>query len=289
MRTEGERESDNVEDQRGMFSGGRGVAAGGIGTVILALIVYLLGGDPRSLFQGSQGGGGGANISQNAPPPDKGTETKEVRFVRVVLADTEDVWRDQLPKQSNHQYRDPKLVLFTGRVQSACGMASTAAGPFYCPGDEKVYIDLAFNRELAERFKAPGDFAQAYVIAHEVGHHVQKILGITDRVDAMRSRMSKAEYNKLSVRLELQADFYAGVWAHHAQKMKNILEPGDIDEALRAASAVGDDNIQKQAQGYVVPDSFTHGTARQRAAWFRKGFITGEISQGDTFNMPDPQ
>lgn len=287
MRTEGDRESDNVEDQRGMFSGGRGIAAGGIGTVILALIVMLLGGDPRALFQGSPGGG--APSQQTAPPPNKQTEDKLTKFVRVVLADTEDVWRVELPKQTGHNYRDPKLVLFTGRVQTACGGGSTASGPFYCPGDEKVYIDLAFYDELARRFKAPGDFAEAYVIAHEVGHHVQKILGISDKVDAMRRRMSEKDFNKVSVRLELQADFYAGVWAHHAQKMKNILEPGDIDEALRAASAVGDDSIQKQVQGYVVPDSFTHGTARQRAAWFRKGFETGDIAQGDTFNMPDPQ
>jgi predicted metalloprotease len=287
MRTEGDRESDNVEDQRGMFTGGRGIAAGGIGTVIIALIVMLLGGNPMSLFQG--GGGGGAPSQQTAPPPNKQTEDKLTRFVRVVLADTEDVWRVELPKQTGKNYRDPKLVLFTGRVQTACGGGSTASGPFYCPGDEKVYIDLAFYDELARRFKAPGDFAEAYVIAHEVGHHVQKILGISDKVDAMRRRMSEKDFNKVSVRLELQADFYAGVWAHHAQKMKNILEPGDIDEALRAASAVGDDSIQKQAQGYVVPDSFTHGTARQRAAWFRKGFETGDIAQGDTFNMPDPQ
>jgi predicted metalloprotease len=287
MRTDGDRESDNVEDQRGMFSGGRGIAAGGIGTVIVALIVFLLGGNPSALFQG--GGGGGAPSQQTAPPPNRQTEDKLTRFVSVVLADTEDVWRVQLPKQTGKNYRDPKLVLFSGRVQTACGGGSTASGPFYCPEDEKVYIDLAFYDELARRFKAPGDFAEAYVIAHEVGHHVQKILGISDKVNALRRRLSDKDYNKVSVRLELQADFYAGVWAHHAQKMKNILEPGDIDEALRAASAVGDDSIQKQSQGYVVPDSFTHGTARQRAAWFRKGFVTGDISQGDTFNMPDPQ
>lgn len=287
MRTEGERESDNVEDQRGMMSGGRGIAAGGVGTVIVAIIVYLLGGDPRALFQNSAGNGG-APSGQVGPPPDKKTEDERTRFVRVVLADTEDVWQAELPKQINKNYRFPKLVLFTGRVQSSCGAASTSAGPFYCPGDEKVYIDLAFCDELRTRFKAPGDFAVAYVIAHEVGHHVQKILGITDKIDAQQHHLSKSEYNKLSVRLELQADFFAGVWANHAQKMKNILQPGDIEEALRAAQAVGDDTIQKQAQGYVVPDAFTHGTARQRAAWFRKGFDTGDIRQGDTFNMPDP-
>ena len=290
MRIEGERESENVEDQRGMM-GGRGglVAGGGVGTLIIALLIYFLGGDPRAVMGPNAGGGGGAPSGQVAPPPNKETEGKLVQFVRVVLADTEDVWSQQLPKQAGRQYRNPHLVLFTSRVQSACGMASTASGPFYCPGDEKVYIDLAFYNELSRRFKAPGDFAEAYVIAHEVGHHVQKILGITDRVDAQRGRMSKEEYNKVSVRLELQADFFAGVWAHHAQRMKNILEPGDIDEALRAASAVGDDSIQKQTQGYIVPDSFTHGTSRQRMAWFKKGFQTGDIRQGDTFNMPDPQ
>ena len=288
MRTEGERESDNVEDQRSF--GGRGMAVGGgIGTLIIALLGYFFFGDPRALMNPGNGGGGGSPSAQVAPPPDKATEDKLTRFVRVVLADTEDVWRDQLPRQTGRQYRLPKLVLFSGRVQSACGAASTASGPFYCPGDERVYIDLAFYDELNRRFKAPGDFAEAYVIAHEVGHHVQKILGITDKVDAMRGRMSGDEYNKVSVRLELQADFYAGVWAHHAQRMKNILEPGDIDEALRAASAVGDDSIQKQTQGYIVPDSFTHGTSRQRMAWFKKGFQTGDIRQGDTFNMPDPQ
>jgi predicted metalloprotease len=290
MRTEGDRESDNVEDQRGMM-GGRGgiVAGGGVGTIIIALIVYFLGGNPRAVLQNAGPGSGGAPSGQFAPPPDKTTEDKLTKFVRVVLADTEDVWTAQLPRQTGKQYRLPKMVLFTGQVQSACGMASTASGPFYCPGDEKLYIDLAFYNELARRFKAPGDFAEAYVIAHEVGHHVQKILGITDAVDSQRARLSKSEYNKLSVRLELQADFLAGVWAHHAQKMKNILEPGDVEEALRAASAVGDDSIQKQSQGYVVPDSFTHGSSAQRMAWFKKGFETGDVSQGDTFRMADPR
>jgi predicted metalloprotease len=224
-----------------------------------------------------------------AGPPDRASEDQVTKFVRVVLADTEDVWRDQFRKQLKQEYQTPKLVLFSGRVQSACGMATAASGPFYCPGDQKLYLDTAFFEELARRFKAPGDFAQAYVIAHEVGHHVQKLRGITDKVDNARRSLSKEEYNKLSVRLELQADFLAGVWAHHAQKMRNILEQGDIEEAMRAAQAVGDDTIQKQARGYVVPDSFTHGTSRQRAAWFRKGFQTGDLSQGNTFEMPDPQ
>jgi predicted metalloprotease len=288
MRTEGDRESDNVEDQRGMM-GGRGglVAGGGIGTLIIALLIYFLGGDPRAVLQPGTGGGGSPS-GQLANPSNNPAEEKLVKFVKVVLADTEDVWAQQLPRQTGKSYRNPHLVLFTGRVQSACGMASTASGPFYCPGDEKVYIDLAFYNELTRRFKAPGDFAEAYVIAHEVGHHVQKILGITDKVDAQRSRLSKDQYNRLSVRLELQADFFAGVWAHHGQKSKHFLEPGDLEEAIRAAQAVGDDSIQKQTQGYVVPDSFTHGTSRQRMAWFKKGYETGDINQGDTFNTNDP-
>ena len=286
MRTEGDRESDNVEDQRSF--GGRGMAmGGGIGTIVLALIGYFVFRDPNALLQPGSNGPTSPS-AQVAGPPDKATEDKLTKFVRVVLADTEDVWNEQLPKQTGKRYRNPHLVLFSGRVQSACGTASTASGPFYCPGDEKVYIDLAFYNELSQRFKAPGDFAEAYVIAHEIGHHVQKILGITDKVDSQRGRLSKEEYNRLSVRLELQADFFAGVWAHHAQRMKNIIEPGDLEEAIRAASAVGDDSIQKQTQGYVVPDSFTHGTSRQRMAWFKKGYTTGDINQGDTFNSNDP-
>jgi predicted metalloprotease len=286
MRIEGQRESENVEDQRGMM-GGRGglVAGGGVGTIIIALIFYFLTGHvPQNII--APGPNAGTNSGPVQQPSDNGPQGQLVKFVKVVLADTEDVWSQQLPSQTGKRYRNPHLVLFTGRVQSACGMASTASGPFYCPGDEKVYIDLAFYDELTRRFKAPGDFAEAYVIAHEVGHHVQNILGTTDKVDAMRGRLSKEEYNKLSVRLELQADFYAGVWAHFLQK-KNIVEPGDIDEALGAASAVGDDSIQKQTQGYVVPDSFTHGSARQRMAWFKKGYQTGDVRQGDTFNAPD--
>lgn len=287
MRIEGQRESDNVEDRRGIGGGGLAVG-GGVGTVIIALIVWFLGGDPRQVVNAPQSGSAGQS-GQVAGPPDKAREDQVTKFVRVVLADTEDVWRDQFRKQLKREYQVPKLVLFSGRVQSACGMATAASGPFYCPGDQKLYLDTAFFEELARRFKAPGDFAQAYVIAHEVGHHVQKLRGITDKVDAARGRLSKEEYNKVSVRLELQADFLAGVWAHHAQKMRNILEQGDIEEAMRAAEAVGDDAIQKQARGYVVPDSFTHGTSRQRAAWFRKGFQTGDLNQGNTFEMPDPE
>jgi uncharacterized protein len=289
MRYEGERESENVEDRRGMGIGGRGMAVGGgVGTIIIALIVWFLGGDPRAVMSPGSGGGGGAPSGQVGTVPDKGTEDQVTKFVRVVLASTEDVWRAQLPRQAGRQYKDPVLVLYSGQVQSACGFASAATGPFYCPGDEKLYLDLSFFQELARKYGAPGDFAQAYVIAHEVGHHVQKQLGITQKVDAARRQLSEGEYNKLSVRLELQADFFAGVWAHHAQRAKKILDPGDLEEAMRAASAVGDDTLQKRSRGYVVPDSFTHGTSRQRAAWFKKGFETGDIKQGDTFKMPDP-
>jgi predicted metalloprotease len=287
MRWEGDRESENVEDRRGIGGGGLAVG-GGVGTIIIALIVWFLGGNPRAVLQNAPPQGG-APSGQVGSAPDKATEDRTVKFVRVVLADTEDVWKDQFRKQLKREYTPPKLILFSGIVQSACGRATAASGPFYCPGDQQLYLDTAFFDELARRFKAPGDFAQAYVIAHEVGHHIQKLRGITDKVDAARSQLSKEEYNKVSVRLELQADFLAGVWAHHAQKMKNILEPGDLEEALRAASAVGDDAIQKAARGYVVPDSFTHGTSRQRAAWFRKGFVTGDLNQGDTFTQPDPE
>jgi predicted metalloprotease len=241
--------------------------------------VLLLGGDPTSLLQNSQ-------QSNNYTTSQNYTESAEdqqlVHFVSVVLAETENIWQD-IFKENGRTYREPKLVLFNGSVESACGIAGSATGPFYCPGDEKLYIDLSFYQELKNRFKAPGDFAMAYVIAHEVGHHVQKLLGITEQVDALRSRLDEEEFNKYSIRLELQADFFAGVWAHYTQQ-ENILEEGDLDEALTAASAVGDDNIQKQSQGYVVPESFTHGTSAQRKRWFYKGYTTGDISQGDTFS-----
>ncbi len=201
----------------------------------------------------------------------------------TILADTEDVWTDLFQKMGR-KYEYPTLVLFSGKVDSACGMASAAVGPFYCPGDRKLYIDLSFYDELKNRFGAPGDFAQAYVIAHEVGHHIQNLLGISDQVNRMRQRLSEKEFNKLSVRMELQADFYAGVWAHHAQRMKNMLDEADIEDGLRAASAIGDDTLQKESQGYVVPDAFTHGTSAQRVRWFKKGWDTGDISQGDTFS-----
>lgn len=282
MRWRGERESDNVEDRRG-FSGGGGRIAlgGGLGTLVIIIIAVLLGADPRQFLQQVP--------SEPQAPPTQGPrqsanpqEDDLRKFVGVVLAKTEDVWQG-IFRENGRQYRNPKLVLFTDQVQSACGRSSAASGPFYCPGDEKVYIDLSFYEELRRRFHSPGDFAQAYVIAHEVGHHVQKLLGISDRVSAMEQRASEAEANKLSVRLELQADFFAGVWARHVQN-QNMLEAGDIEEALNAASAIGDDAIQRSSTGYVVPDSFTHGTSEQRIRWFRKGFETGDIRQGDTFS-----
>jgi len=279
MRWRGERESDNVEDQRGISGGGGVAIGGGLGTLLIIIIAVLLGADPRQLLQQvpteTQ-----PSTSQSARPANP-NEDELKQFVSVVLGKTEDVWQE-IFRQNGKQYREPKLVLFTDQVQSACGMASAASGPFYCPGDQKVYIDLAFYEELRRRFSSPGDFAQAYVIAHEVGHHVQKLLGISDRVDAMQQRMSEVEANKLSVRLELQADFFAGVFARYVQK-QGLLEEGDIEEALHAASAIGDDAIQKQTAGRVVPDSFTHGTSEQRLRWFRKGFDTGDIRQGDTF------
>lgn len=272
------RQSGNVEDRRGM--GGALPVTGGVGTLLVALAIYFLGGDPSVVLQPSTGGSG-TQTSRQAPGNDEGK-----RFVSLVLGDTEDVWNTILSRRGQN-YREPKLVLFSGRVQSACGIAGSSAGPFYCPADEKLYIDLNFYNELKNKYQAPGDFAQAYVIAHEVGHHVQNQLGTMDKVQSLQSRTSKTQANQLSVRLELQADFYAGVWAHYAAK-RGILEPGDIEEGLRAASAIGDDTLQKQSQGYVVPDSFTHGSSAQRMYWFKKGLQTGDISQGDTFNRREP-
>jgi uncharacterized protein len=272
------RESGNVEDLRG-FSGGGLAVGGGLGTVVILVLALLFGVDPRALLE--QVPSQSPNQTQSARQVNP-EEEEQKKFVSVVLADTEDVW-NQIFRQYNQQYREPKLVLFTNQVRSACGIAGSAVGPFYCPGDEKVYIDLSFYRELKNRFQAPGDFAQAYVIAHEVGHHIQQLLGTSSKVQAMQSRVSQEQANQLSVRLELQADFYAGVWAHHAQR-KGLLEQGDVEEALRAATAIGDDNLQRQSQGYVVPDSFTHGTSEQRVRWFRKGLETGDMRQGDTFS-----
>ncbi len=274
----GRRQSGNVEDRRGMA--GKGVALGGIGTIVLALAIYFLGGDPTAVLNTVQ------NSQVNSSSYQGTAEENELAgFVSVVLADTEDVWSDLFTREGV-RYTMPKLVLYSGSVESACGRGSKSTGPFYCAGDSSVYIDLSFYNELRDRFKASGDFAMAYVIAHEVGHHVQKLAGTLRKVDSLRSKMSEKEYNRYLVRLELQADYYAGVWAHYAEKMR-VLEKGDLEEAMNAASAVGDDRIQKNARGYVVPDSFTHGTSEQRARWFRKGFESGTISGGDTFNTAE--
>jgi len=283
MDWKGRRESENIEDRR-MLTPRRAVV-GGAGVVFLALITFLLGGDPQKLLdQLQQQNNPQAGVQEGKAALDPAQEELK-HFVAVVLADTEDVWHEQFRKMGK-TYKEPRLVLFSGRVESACGLADAAVGPFYCPGDQMVYLDLSFFDELKNRFHAPGEFAQAYVVAHEIGHHVQKLLGISDKVHARRASLSKAEYNQLSVRLELQADFLAGFWAYHAQKMKHILDPGDLEAALRAANAIGDDRLQKQARGYVVPDSFTHGTSAQRIRWFRRGFETGEFSKGDTFKVP---
>jgi uncharacterized protein len=252
------------------------VVGGGIGAAILALVIYLMGGDPSVVLQNQP------QPSQSGRSVPAAANDEPKQFIAVVLADTEDVW-NRLFQERGRTYREPRLVLFTRTVESACGYASAASGPFYCPLDSKVYIDLSFYDALKNRFGAPGDFAQAYVIAHEVGHHVQNQLGITDKVDAQRRRISKEAFNQLSVRLELQADFLAGVWAHHTQRMKKVLDAEDITEALQAASAIGDDRLQMEGQGYVVPESFTHGSSEQRVRWFRHGWQTGDLSQGDTF------
>jgi predicted metalloprotease len=277
MRWQGRRQSGNVEDRRGSSRGGL-VAGGGIGAIVIALVIYFLGGDPSQVIDIQQQAGPQRQMS----PEQMAAEAEADSLVRVVLAETEDVWNKEFA-QLNRQYEEPTLVLFSGTVESACGNASAASGPFYCPADHQVYIDLSFYDEL-QNLNATGDFAMAYVVAHEVGHHVQNLLGISEKVQAERGRLSETEYNRLSVKLELQADFLAGVWAHHTQKLQNVIEPGDIEEALNAANAIGDDRLQKQSRGYVVPDAFTHGTSAQRMYWFKKGFETGDIRQGDTFN-----
>jgi uncharacterized protein len=281
MLWQGRRESENVEDARGSGGGGRIVLGGGIGTVILVVLYLLLGGDPQALFNSQQ-----AQLPQSAQFDNQAQRDEASKFVAVVLADTEDAWHE-IFRQMGREYEEPRLVLFTDLIQSGCGFASGATGPFYCPQDRRVYIDLGFFQQLQDRLGAGGDFAEAYVIAHEVGHHVQNLLGITDRVQAARRRVGESEYNRLSVRLELQADFFAGVWARYADRIKHVIEAGDIEEAMRAASAVGDDRLQYRSRGYVVPDSFTHGTSEQRVRWFRRGYETGDLRQGDTFNAPD--
>jgi uncharacterized protein len=278
MRWQGRRESENVEDRRRM-GGGQMAVGGGLGTIVIILIVSVVFGvNPLQLLQQMPQGQPGA-VQQQGPIDPR--QEEQAKFVRVVLADTEDVWTEQFARQTRREYRKPTLVLFSGNVRSACGFASAATGPFYCPEDEKVYIDLSFFDEMQSRLGAKGDFARAYVIAHEIGHHVQKQLGLTDQVHQMRGRVSKEEYNQQSVRLELQADFLAGVWAHN---MQQVLEPGDIKEAMDCASAIGDDTLQREAQGYVRPDSFTHGTSEQRMRWFMKGYKSGRLEDGDTFN-----
>jgi len=280
MRWLGRRKSDNVEDRRGI--GGRGLAVGGgLGGLIIVALFLLLGGNPDEISQSLQTEGPSSTAAAGQPLSEKEKEMGE--FVSVILADTEDVWRTVF-SESGQTYREPKLVLFSDQVESACGYAGAATGPFYCPGDEKVYLDLSFFDEMQVQLGAPGDFALGYVIAHEVGHHVQNLLGIMDQVMSRRSRVSEREFNQLQVRLELQADFLAGVWAHYARESVGYLEPGDIEEGLNAASAVGDDRIQRRSQGYVVPDSFTHGTSEQRVRWFKKGLETGDFNEGDTFN-----
>ena len=281
MRWRGERQSSNIEDRRGMGRGGMAIG-GGLGGIVLVVLALLFGVDPRQLMEQVPVEGPSTQTSRPTNPQEE--ELKQ--FVAVVLASTEDVWKD-IFRQTGRQYREPTLQLFSDQARSACGVAGSAVGPFYCPGDEKVYIDLSFFKDLERRLGAPGDFAQAYVIAHEVGHHLQHLLGTMGRVDSARGRMSEEQNNQLSIRLELQADFLAGVWAHYAQK-KGVVEPGDIEEALGAASAVGDDRLQRQTQGFVVPDSFTHGTSEQRIRWFRKGLETGDIRQGDTFAARSP-
>lgn len=280
MRWRDLRRSNNVEDRRGI-SAPRGLIGGGIGSIVIVIILLLFGGgNIGDIFRFLQPGAGTENTSSYQ---ESSAEHELKEFTSAVLAETEDVWTEIFQSKGS-TYRMPKLVLYSGSVQSACGISGSATGPFYCPGDEKVYIDLSFYNELQKRFSAPGDFAMAYVIAHEVGHHIQKLLGITEKVASLRSKMSEEEYNKYSVRLELQADYFAGVWAHYADRMKHVVEQGDIDEALNAASAVGDDRIQNNTQGYVVPESFTHGTSEQRKRWFNKGYTSGDIEHGDTFN-----
>lgn len=268
----GRRQSGNVLDRRG-GGGGRMVAGGGIGALVLAAIVYLLGGDPSQVLPTDN------TPSQQQSPEAKQADDQLAQYMGVVLADTEDVW-DSLFAANGRQYQQPQLVLFSGRDQSACGPADAGMGPFYCPADNQIYIDLSFVEDLKQRFGAKeGDFPIAYVLAHEVGHHVQHLMGITQQTSRLRQQLSSTEYNKVSVQVELQADFFAGIWAHYNQKMKGVLEPGDIEEALSAAAAVGDDRIQQQTQGSVRPDLFTHGTAAQRMEWFSKGYKTGDLSQ----------
>jgi predicted metalloprotease len=277
MRWQGRQGSSNIEDRRGVRFGRAGGI--GIGTIVLALIAIYFGQDPSVVLQGVQPS---APTSEEGPYQETAEEAQSREFVGVVLADTEETW-GEIFRQAGRTYEQPKLVLFSGAIQSACGFAEAAVGPFYCPGDHKVYIDLSFYQELQNRFGAPGDFAQAYVVAHEIGHHVQTLLGISERNMAARQRASEAEANALSVRQELQADCFAGIWAHNADRSRQLLEQGDIEEGLNAAAAIGDDRLQKQARGYVAPESFTHGSSEQRVRWFKRGFESGSVQACDTF------
>jgi hypothetical protein len=290
MKWEGNRESENVEDRRGDGGGGGGGLGGiggrsvGIGTVVIALVAsYFFGVSPGTVINVLNGGGMPAQEATQGPAKAPPADDREARFVSTVLADTEDVWTTIFQK-AGQTYSKPRLVLFSGRTQTACGTGQTASGPFYCPGDRKIYIDLSFYRLMQERFKVSGEFAQAYVIAHEVGHHVQNLMGIMDKVDQLRRSSTPTQGNALSVKVELQADCFAGVWAKNADKARSILESGDVETALNAATAIGDDALQKQAQGYVVPDSFTHGTSAQRVRWFKRGLDSGQVSACNTFD-----
>ncbi len=286
MRTEGSRESANVEDRRRM-SAGAVVGGGGLVTLLIVLVITMLGGDPRQAAKVAEVfNKGGAQQAPAEQGPIDPAQEESARFIRIVLGQTEDVWKELFAEQGE-RYSEPKLVLFTQRVQSACGFASAATGPFYCPLDQQVYLDLSFFDEMEERFEAPGDFARAYVVSHEIGHHVQKLLGIADKIQSYKGRVSEEEYNKLSVRMELHADYLAGVWAHHAQQNWQVLEPGDIKEALNAATAIGDDRLQMKTQGYVVPESFTHGTSEQRVRWFYKGLQSGDLLGGNSIFESD--
>ena len=273
----GRRESSNVDDRRGI-GGGHIAVGGGVLGVIFLLAKFLLGGGDVSDLQQAMPQG----QQQEMTAEEKAADDKRAAFVKVVLADTEDVW-DKIFADQGKQYTKPTLVLFRDYTQSGCGNASSASGPFYCPVDHDLYIDLSFAEELQNRFKASGEFAMAYVVAHEVGHHIQYLMGISDKIDALRQRLSETEFNKYSVMMELQADFYAGIWAHYDQKMKNVIDKNDIEEALNAANAIGDDRLQRESQGTITPDAFTHGTSAQRMYWFKKGYDTGDISQGNTF------
>lgn len=280
MRWRGHRESTNVEDRRGMSATGKVFAGGGIGAIILVVLGLLTGQDFSSILGGLSDG---SSTPTHQPVEQRNDEMD--KFVKVVLASTEDIWTPLFRQQLQMNYRTPGLVLFAHSVESACGGASAAMGPFYCPGDEKVYIDLSFCDQLRDQFRVEGEFAVAYVIAHEVGHHIQNLLGISEKVQSQRGRLSEAEYNQLSVKMELQADFLAGVWAHYAEKENQWLDPSDLRSALTAANAIGDDRLQKQAQGYIVPESFTHGTSEQRMYWFKLGFDSGDLSKGNFNNI----